>query len=71
MSWTQSVFSSMVSEISYDDGTQEMIVTWAKAGRTSIYSGVPEDVAQAAANAPSVGQYMNTEVKPFYKHRYG
>ncbi len=69
MSWSRSVFSSMVQEIAYDDNAQEMIVTW-KSGRTSVYSGVPEDVALGVANAPSVGQAMNSEIKPNYGHRY-
>jgi hypothetical protein len=69
MSWSRSVFSKMVQEIAYDDDAQEMIVTW-NSGRTSIYSGVPEDVALSVANAPSVGQAMNQEIKPNYNHRY-
>jgi hypothetical protein len=69
MSWSRSVFSTMVQEIAYDDSTQEMAVTWNN-GRTSIYSDVPEDVALGVANAPSVGQAMNSEIKPNYDHRY-
>ncbi len=68
--WTQSVISEMVSDVSYDDEKQEMIVTWKKSGKRSAYSGVGEDVALQCANAPSVGQFINSEVKPFYGHRY-
>lgn len=69
--WSKSVFSSMVSEIGYDDEKQELIVTWAKSGRRSIYSGVDEETATQLANAPSVGQMINSDIKPNYSHRYG
>jgi len=68
-SWSRSVFSTMVQEIAYDSDSQEMSVTW-NSGRTSVYSDVPEDVALGVANAPSVGQAMNQEIKPNYGHRY-
>lgn len=69
MSWQQSVFSSNVSEVGYDAEAGELIVTW-KSGKTSAYSGVPEDVAMKLANAASVGAMLNAEIKPFYNHRY-
>jgi KTSC domain len=70
MSWSQSVFSSMASEIAYDSDTNELLVTWARSGRVSAYQGVPEDVALRLANAPSVGQMINAEIKPNYSHSY-
>jgi KTSC domain len=70
VSWSQSVYSSMVSQVGYDSDAGELRITWAKSGRTSAYAGVSEDVAAACANAPSVGQYVNSEIKPFYQHRY-
>lgn len=70
MSWSQSVFSSMASEIAYDSDTSELLVTWAKSGKVSAYQGVPEDVALRLANAPSVGQMINDEIKPNYAHSY-
>jgi len=70
MSWSQSVYSSMVSEVSYDTDAQELRITWAKGGRTSAYENVPEDVALACAKAPSVGQFVNSEIKNQYAHRY-
>jgi len=60
----------MVSEIGYDDETKEMLVTWAKGGQ-GAYLDVPEDVADACARAPSVGQYIITEIKSFYSYRRG
>jgi hypothetical protein len=70
MSWSRSVYSSMVSEVGYDTATQELLITWAKGGKTSAYEGVPEDVAEACSRAPSVGQFVNSEIKDRYPHRY-
>lgn len=70
MPWSQNVYSTMVSEVGYDDETRELSITWAKTGQVSIYSGVPEDVALRLANAPSVGTMVHEEIKPFYQHRY-
>ncbi len=69
MSWSRSVFSSMVSEVGYDTNNKEMLVTWAKSHRTTAYEGVPEDVADACSRAPSVGQFINSEIKGFYSYR--
>ena len=69
MSWSKAVYSSHVTEIGYDEESQELLVTW-KSGRVSAYSGVPEDVALELSNAPSVGQMMNSTIKPMYGHRY-
>lgn len=69
MPWSQHVFSTMVSEVAYNEENHELIITWAK-GKRSIYSGVPEELARQLANAPSVGQMINTEIKNFYPHRY-
>lgn len=60
----------MVSEVGYDDQTQEMTVTWAKSRKVSAYRGVPEELALQVANAPSVGSMVNAEIKPYYQHRY-
>lgn len=69
MSWSRQVYSSNVAEVGYDDHTKELLITWMK-GKRSIYSGVPEELAEQLVNAPSVGSMLNTEVKPFYAHRY-
>lgn len=68
MSWTKSVFSSMVTEVGYDEEKAELYVTWKKSGKTSVYAGVPEGVAFDLSNAPSVGQMVITEIKPYYQH---
>jgi len=69
MAWNRHVYSSNVSEVGYDPETKELLITWTK-GKRSIYSGVPEELAEQLANAPSVGSMLNTEIKPYYVHRY-
>ena len=67
--WTKNVYSSNVQEVGYDPETKELYITWTR-GKQSIYSGVPEELAVDLSNAPSVGSMLNSEVKPFYAHRY-
>jgi hypothetical protein len=67
--WSKSVYSSNVTEIGYDPETKEMSVTWTR-GKRSVYSGVPEELAEQLVNAPSVGSMLNEEIKPYYAHRY-
>jgi len=69
MPWTQSVFSSNVREVGYDEDSHELLITW-NSGRVSAYSGVPEDVALRLTKAASVGQMINSEIKNVYPHRY-
>lgn len=69
MSWSKEVYSSNVSTVGYDPDTLELIITWTK-GKRSIYSGVPEELAEQLVNAPSVGSMMRTEIVPYYPHRY-
>lgn len=69
MSWNQSVFSSMISEVGWDSDSEELLVTFHN-GRTAAYKGVPEDKAVELANAASVGTSFNTEIKGFYNFRY-
>ncbi len=72
MSWMKAVYSDMAAEVGYDDETGEMLVKWAKSGKVSGYSGVSEDVAREAADGriASIGQWLNSEIKPNYSHRY-
>ena len=67
--WERDVYSSNVSKVGYDPDTKELFVTWSK-GKRSIYSNVPEELAAQLANAPSVGSMLNSEIKPYYAHRY-
>lgn len=66
--WDQDVFSSMVSSVGYDDEAGVMFVTF-NTGKTYAYQGVPEDVARDTANAASVGEYINAEIKGRYSYR--
>lgn len=61
----------MVSEVGYDDENQELMVKWAKGSKTSIYSEVPEALADELSRAPSVGSMLIERIKPYYSHRYG
>ncbi len=67
--WTENVFSSNVQSVGYDTETQELIVTWIS-GKRSAYAGVPEETAVQLFKAASVGQMLNSEIKPRYSHRY-
>lgn len=69
MSWTKSVYSSNVDSVGWDDGTNEIIITW-QSGRVSAYAGGSEELAEQCANASSVGQFLNSEIKPNLSHRY-
>lgn len=65
----KSVFSSNVDEIGYDEEKSELVVVW-KGGKTSIYSGVPQIVAEQTMNDWSVGKAISSNIKPNYSHRY-
>ena len=69
MTWTQDVFSTNVRSVGYDDTTNDLIITW-NSGRVSAYAGVPEETAAQCANAASVGNFLNMEIKPNFAHRY-
>jgi len=69
MSWNQPVYSSHVVEVGYDSDAGELLVTW-QSGRVSAYADVTEELAVHIANAPSVGQALNAQVKNVYLHRY-
>ena len=69
MSWSRDVFSSNVSTVGYDPETKDLTITWTK-GKRSIYSNVPEELAEQLVNAASVGSMLRTEIIPYYGHRY-
>ena len=70
MAWTTSVNSEMISEVGWDDTTNELIVRFKKNGKTAAYKGYDEDFANQLANAPSVGQMFIREVKSNRDFRY-
>lgn len=67
--WTLEVFSSNVTRIGYDPNYEEMEVTWTN-GKTSVYSEVPEDLAEQISKAHSVGESLHSMIKGAYPHRY-
>lgn len=69
MSWQQSVYSSNVESVGWNDATGDLEITW-KNGRVSAYAGVPEELATQLANAPSVGSMLNAEIRNQFSHRY-
>ena len=71
MSWSRSVFSSSANEIGYDTDKNEMYVVWAKSGKRSIYSGVPEGLADEVSRSASVGAALREQIIGVYGHRYG
>jgi hypothetical protein len=63
------VYSSHVDTVHYDEKTKELSVTW-QTGKTSVYSGVPADLADKVAKSWSVGSAIRDQIKPYYEHRY-
>lgn len=63
------VFSSHIDSVGYDADTQELFVQWQN-GKTSVYSGVPPDLASEAQNAASIGSLMHDQIKGKFPHRY-
>jgi hypothetical protein len=63
--WMKSVFSSMVSEVGWDEETQELLVTFTKKGRTAAYKGFDEGKALQLSTAASVGGMFLDDIKPF------
>jgi hypothetical protein len=65
----RSVYSSHVDRVGYSVDTGDLYVQW-DTGKTSVYSGVPADVADEVMNSWSVGSALTTRVKSAYQHRY-
>jgi hypothetical protein len=65
MPWMKSVFSKMVSEVGWDDETNEVLVKFKKGGKTGAYKGFDEGTADQLSRAASVGTMFLTEIKPF------
>jgi len=63
------VWSSHVTAIGHDPDTNELHVTW-DTNRTSVYSGVPADLADQVTKSWSVGEALRTMVKGQFEHRY-
>lgn len=65
MAWNKSVFSDMISEVGWDDETEELTVTFKKNGKKAAYKGFDEGIADSLAHAPSVGSMFLSDIKPF------
>lgn len=66
----QPIDSSMIASAGYDPETQEFHVQFKK-GRTAVYSHVPQDIVNSVLGDPnSVGKAFNSQIVPFYQHRY-
>jgi hypothetical protein len=59
------VFSEMVSEVGWDDETQELKVRFKKNGKTAAYKGFDEGMADRLSKAASVGGMFLSDIKPF------
>jgi hypothetical protein len=68
MSWSKTVYSTMVQEISWDSDNSELVITYNNGSRYA-YQGVDEGTALEGSKAPSVGQWVNTEIKGKYDYR--
>lgn len=68
----KSVFSSHIDEIGYDDETRELTVRWDGDGGTTVYRGVPHEVAKEVWHAPSIGEALHRHIRgkfDFLTHR--
>lgn len=66
--WNQNVFSKMCQAVGYNDETKDLIITWNN-GTKGAYAGVDPVTAEQCSKAPSVGQYIISEIKPNYSYR--
>ena len=64
----QMVSSTNVEAVGYDAATRELYVRFTS-GDTYAYSNVEQQTYDALLTAPSVGSYLNREVKTFHEYR--
>lgn len=70
---SRNVFSSNVIKLAYDDERLQLLVYWTKTKpgkEVSVYEGVTEDVFEKVVKSVSIGNAIQTEIKPNYKHHY-
>ena len=65
----RSVFSSNVDRVGHDLSTGDLHVQWTT-GKTSVYSGVPAELADEVMTSWSVGGAVRSRIKGAYPHRY-
>jgi len=61
------VDSSAVDAVEYSDEGRALDI-WYKDGDRYTYFGVPREVYEALLAAPSIGIFVNAEIKPNYRH---
>lgn len=64
----RSVYSSRVDSIGFENG--RLFVRWAKGGKTSVYEGVPEELADQVMRSPSIGSALRMSIENQYPHSY-
>ena len=62
---TMKVDSSMINEVSYDNGNLTVLF---KTGGEYVYSGVPENIYNSFISAPSKGRYFLSNIKNRYNY---
>ncbi|MDT9599248.1 KTSC domain-containing protein [Sphingosinicella rhizophila] len=60
------VSSSAVERVHYDPATARLDI-WYKGGGLYSYFDVPADIYRAMLTAPSLGAFVNREIKPHYR----
>jgi hypothetical protein len=60
--------STVISRFVYDEMEQNLWVEFTT-GRRYVYSGVPEEVANAFRSAFAKGLYFNTRIRDRFPHR--
>lgn len=60
------VRSSNIADLGYDPATRELCVRFAKGGLVS-YADVPQEEYDALRQAPSIGKYFSSKIRPKYK----
>jgi hypothetical protein len=60
--------STVISRFVYDEMEQNLWVEFTT-GRRYVYSGVPQEVADALRSAFAKGVYFNTRIRDKYPHR--
>lgn len=63
----QPVSSTTVASVGYDVSTATLEIEFV-GGRVYQYFDVPQHVFEALMSAPSVGSYLNTEIRKVYRY---
>jgi len=63
----EAVFSSSVTAIGFDSDLNDLEVKF-KSGKTYLYADVPEAVFDNLMDSPSIGQFVNQQIKPVYNY---